>query len=122
MMGIDPARLRFLQKAKAFGLGDFDSEMIEIEGKMQVLPNFKLPPLGGEAIAGNQAILQLMNSKAYVKPKADPELCTACGACIEHCPVSALTMQDTIPVVDADTCIACFCCQEICPEKAMSLS
>jgi uncharacterized protein (DUF362 family)/NAD-dependent dihydropyrimidine dehydrogenase PreA subunit len=122
MMGIDPARLRFLQKAKAFGLGDFDSEMIEIEGKMQVLPNFKLPPLGGEAIAGNQAILQLMNSKAYVKPKADPELCTVCGACIEHCPVSALTMQDTIPVVDADTCIACFCCQEICPEKAMSLN
>jgi uncharacterized protein (DUF362 family)/Pyruvate/2-oxoacid:ferredoxin oxidoreductase delta subunit len=122
MMGIDPARLRFLQKAKAFGLGDFDSEMIEIEGKMQVLPNFKLPPLGGEAIAGNQAILQLMNSKAYVKPKADPELCTACGACIEHCPVAALTLQETIPVVDADICIACFCCQEICPEKAMSLS
>jgi uncharacterized protein (DUF362 family)/NAD-dependent dihydropyrimidine dehydrogenase PreA subunit len=122
MMGIDPARLRFLQKAKAFGLGDFDSEMIEIVGKMQVLANFKLPPLGGEAIAGNQAILQLMNSKAYVKPKADPELCTACGACIEHCPVSALTMQDTIPVVDAGTCIACFCCQEICPEKAMSLN
>jgi uncharacterized protein (DUF362 family)/NAD-dependent dihydropyrimidine dehydrogenase PreA subunit len=122
MMGIDPARLRFLQKAKAFGLGDFDSEMIEIEGKMQILANFKLPPLGGEAIAGNQAILQLMNSKAYVKPKADPDLCTACGACIEHCPVAALTLQETIPVVDADTCIACFCCQEICPEKAMSLS
>jgi uncharacterized protein (DUF362 family)/NAD-dependent dihydropyrimidine dehydrogenase PreA subunit len=122
MMGIDPARLRFLQKAKAFVLGDFDSEMIEIEGKMQVLPNFKLPPLGGEAIAGNQAILQLMNSKAYVKPKADPTLCTACGACIEHCPVAALTLQETIPVVDADICIACFCCQEICPEKAMSLS
>jgi ferredoxin len=64
-----------------------------------------------------------MQNLAYVKPKANPELCTACGACIEHCPVSALTMKETtVPVVDADTCIACFCCQEICPEQAMSLN
>lgn len=121
MMGIDPSRLRFLQKAKAEGLGDFDLKTIQIEGKLQVLTNFKLPPLGGEAIAGNQAIQQLMHAKASVKPKANPDLCTACGACIEHCPVSALTLQETLPVVNADTCIACFCCQEICPEKAMSL-
>lgn len=123
MMGVDPGRLRFLQKAKALGLGDFDAQMIQIDGQMTVLPDFKLPPLGGEAIAGNPTIQNFLNTKAYVKPKADPELCTACGACIEHCPVSALAMDATsIPVVDADTCIACFCCQEICPEKAMSLN
>lgn len=122
MMGVDPARLRFLQKAKAFGLGEFDAGLIGIEGEMRILSNFKLPPLGGEASAGNPTIQQLMNSKASVTPKADPELCTACGACIEHCPVSALSMQESIPVVDTDTCIACFCCQEICPEKAMSLN
>jgi uncharacterized protein (DUF362 family)/NAD-dependent dihydropyrimidine dehydrogenase PreA subunit len=122
MMGIDPARLRFLQKAKELGLGDFEKHMIQIDGEMQVLANFKLPPLGGEAIMGNQAIRELMNAKSQVKPKADPELCSACGACIEHCPVSALTMHETIPVVDADKCIACFCCQEICPEKAMRLT
>lgn len=37
MMDVDPARLRFLQKAKTFGLGDFDSRMIHIEGEMQIL-------------------------------------------------------------------------------------
>jgi ferredoxin len=89
---------------------------------MPILENFKLPPAGGEAIAGNQAIQQLLNAKAHVTPEADPELCTACGACIDHCPVSALSMQGIIPIVDADTCIACFCCQEICPEKAMCLN
>jgi formate hydrogenlyase subunit 6/NADH:ubiquinone oxidoreductase subunit I len=36
--------------------------------------------------------------------------------------VSALRMQDDIPVVDPAICIACFCCQEICPEKAMTLT
>ena len=122
MMGIDPSILLFLQKAKAFGLGEFDEHMIQIDGELQVLDDFKLPPLGGEAITGNQAIQNLMNSRANVKPKAAPELCTACGSCIDHCPVSALTMQEQLPVVDAEVCIACFCCQEICPEKAISLN
>jgi uncharacterized protein (DUF362 family)/Pyruvate/2-oxoacid:ferredoxin oxidoreductase delta subunit len=121
MMGLDPGRLRFLQKAKAMGLGDFDSGMIQIDGRMRILPDFKLPPLGGEAIAGNPALQELMQSRSRVRPQADPSLCTGCGACIEHCPVSALTMQATLPMVDADTCITCFCCQEICPEKAMAL-
>lgn len=122
MMGVDPARLRFLQKAKEAGLGDFASENIIVDGEMRILPNFKLPPLGGEAIAGNKTILQLLHTKGHVTPKADPELCTSCAACIEHCPVSALSMEITLPVVAPENCIACFCCQEICPEKAMRLS
>ncbi len=122
MMGVEPALLRFLQKAKEFGLGDFESQTIQIDGEMRVLENFKLPPLGGEAIVGNTAIQQLMNAKSHVTPQADPELCTACGACIDHCPVAALTMQGVLPVVSTEICIACFCCQEICPEKAMRLS
>lgn len=121
MMGLDPSRLRFLQKARALGLGDFDMSTILIQGEFQVLKGFKLPPLGGEAIAGNQALQEFMDSKARVRPLADPTLCTACGVCIEHCPVSALSMEDSLPMVDAEVCITCFCCQEMCPEKAMSL-
>ena len=122
MMGVDPAQLRFLQKAKSHGLGDYLADKIEIDGQLKVIENFKLPPIGGQAIADNQAVQELLNSRGNVKPKADPELCTTCGACVEHCPVSALTMEEIIPVVEAETCISCFCCQEICPEKAMSLS
>ncbi|MFN2355553.1 MAG: DUF362 domain-containing protein [Desulfopila sp.] len=122
MMGLDPSRLRFLQKAHAMGLGDFAADAVHIDGEMRVLENFKLPPLGGEAIMGNEEIQQLMSSKAQVTPSADPELCTACEACVEQCPVSALTMQEELPVVDEEICIACFCCQEVCPEKAMSLN
>ena len=121
MMGVEPGRLRFLQKAKECGLGDFAASEIAIDGHMVILADFKLPPLGGEAIAGNQAMQQLLHAKINVIPQADPELCTACGACVEHCPVSALTLAGPLPVVDAEICITCFCCQEICPEKAMSL-
>ncbi len=121
MMGLDPARLRFLQKAKMMGLGEFEAHRIRIDGEMRILCDFKLPPLGGEAIAGNPAIQDLMLTKTRLKPQTDPERCTACGACVDHCPVSALAMQDGFPAADPDRCITCFCCQEICPEKAVSL-
>ena len=122
MMGLDPGRLRFLQKARALGLGEFDTQKIEIDGQMCVISDFKVPPLGGEAISGNPAVRELLQAKSDIRPQADPVLCTACGTCIEQCPVSALTMQDDLPLVNADTCITCFCCQEVCPEKAITLN
>jgi len=121
MMGCDPARLRFLQKAKEAGLGDYDPETIEVIGEVKRLPDFKLPPLGGEAVLGNEAIRTMINTRAELRPLADAELCTGCGTCIDQCPVSALSMEGDIPVADPDVCIACFCCQEICPEKAITL-
>lgn len=122
MMGLEPGALRFLQKAKDMGLGTFDADQIRIDGRLTVIPDFKLPPLGGQAIAGNTQIQDFMTARIKVRPKADPEQCTACGACLEQCPVSALSMDGTLPIVDEQRCITCFCCQEICPEKAMSLA
>lgn len=121
IMGCDPGRLRFLRKAKEVGLGDYDLDQIEIIGELKPLPDFKLPPLGGEAIFRNEDAQAMLHSRTLLRPKADPDLCTACGTCVEQCPVSALTLSDHFPQVDADICITCFCCQEICPEKAMAL-
>jgi len=121
MMGLDPGRLRFLTKARELGLGDFDEHEIRIDGELRVVPDFKLPPLGGEAIACDATVQEIIKGKTRVRPAADPDLCTACGLCGEHCPVAAITMENDLPVADAETCITCFCCQEICPEKAMTL-
>ncbi|MGB9616464.1 MAG: DUF362 domain-containing protein [Desulfomonilaceae bacterium] len=122
MMGCDPGLLPFLRRAKALGLGDYDVSKLQIIGELKVLPGFKLPPLGGEAILSNKDIQSTMRAKTMLRPHVDPASCTGCGTCVEHCSVSALTMGDATPVVDADTCITCFCCQEICPEKAITLS
>jgi ferredoxin len=80
-----------------------------------------LPSLGGRAIMGNQAIQDMIHSRAGLQPQADPDLCTACGTCVDKCPVSALSMNDAVPVADTELCIMCFCCQEIFPEKAIAL-
>ena len=122
MMGCEPGRLRTLQKAKEMGLGDFDLSSIEVIGELKPLPNFKLPPFSGEVLIQNEAIQTLIRNRTLMRPQADPELCTGCGACIDQCTVSALSMgEDNLPRVDADTCITCFCCQELCPEKAITL-
>jgi uncharacterized protein (DUF362 family)/NAD-dependent dihydropyrimidine dehydrogenase PreA subunit len=121
MMGLEPGRLRFLRKAQEIGLGDYDLDKVEIIGELKTLPDFKLPPLGGEATSENKAIQEILHSRTLLVPQVDPELCTACGTCVDQCPVSALSMNGDIPLVDADTCITCFCCQEICPERAITL-
>jgi len=121
MMGCEPAQLPFLQWAKRFGLGDFDMERIQIDGQLLRIPNFKLPPLGGSAIASNATVQEFLHSRTTLRPKTDSELCTACGTCVAQCPVGALSMNEDLPQVAVDICIACFCCQEICPEKAIAL-
>jgi ferredoxin len=121
MMGCEPGQLRFLRKAKELGLGDYDFAKIEIIGELMKIQNFKLPPLGGEAIHGNKDIENLFQSRASLRPRVDPGLCTNCGTCVGQCPASAITMGDQLPIVHSERCITCFCCQEICPVKAITL-
>ncbi len=122
MMGCDPGKLRFLQKAKELGLGEHDLGTIEVIGELKRLPGFKLPPLSGEAIQGNDTIQTLIHSRTVLRPHVDPDGCTSCATCVEHCPAQALSMGDEgYPVLDSANCITCFCCQEMCPEKAITL-
>ena len=121
MMGLDPGRLRFLQRAAQDGLGRYAAEAIEIIGEMPVLADFKVPPLGGEALAGNTAVQEMLAGRVGLRPRADAQRCTGCGTCVDQCPAGALTLVDDLPQVTPERCIACFCCQEMCPEQAMML-
>ena len=121
MMGLDPSCLRSLQKAKEIGLGDYDLGTIEVIGELRRLPDFKLPPLGGEVNLHDAHLQALILERTLLRPKADPKLCTGCAICVNQCPVLALSLADHIPQVDPAVCISCFCCQELCPEKAIVL-
>jgi ferredoxin len=44
--------------------------------------------------------------------------CLACGACIDECPVGAISEGD-IYVIDPDLCTDCGACAEACPTGAI---
>lgn len=45
----------------------------------------------------------------------DPEICIRCHACVEACPIDAITHDDTNVVVDASKCNFCMNCISPCP-------
>lgn len=50
---------------------------------------------------------------------ADNKTCTGCGACIDACPKSCITMVRNglhdFPMIDTDKCIGCRRCVSVCP-------
>jgi len=49
----------------------------------------------------------------------DKDTCTACGACIDECPVECISEGD-VYVIDADECTDCGACADVCPVEAIS--
>ncbi len=46
------------------------------------------------------------------------EDCTACGSCIDECPVDAISEGD-IYKIDPDVCTDCGACADVCPVEAI---
>ncbi len=50
----------------------------------------------------------------------NPEECTACGACVDECPVEAISEGDDFYTIDADECTDCGACVDVCPVECIS--
>jgi ferredoxin len=59
-------------------------------------------------------LLKIFKSMAY-KISED---CTACGTCIDECPVSAISPGD-IYSIDPEACTECGTCADACPVGAI---
>ena len=60
---------------------------------------------------------------ADFKPEVRAEKCTACGRCVQWCPVEAITIgPDRVAVVDYEICYGCGECVAACPYGAIAIS
>lgn len=47
--------------------------------------------------------------------------CVGCCACVEACPIGAITEADGKCTINADACVECGACEGACPVGAISL-
>lgn len=62
-----------------------------------------------------------MNVHDQVRPSVDHDKCNICKACLENCPVGALSLGNEIIMLDRERCIGCGECVAICPNKAINV-
>ena len=68
----------------------------------------------------NMGIPNVVNSHYFAQ--IDPDLCTACGTCLEErCQVAAIVEGDEAYSVNQDRCIGCGLCVSPCPTEAIQL-
>lgn len=51
----------------------------------------------------------------------DPDLCTACGACVRCCPYEARTLDGKTLGLDREKCRHCGLCASVCPTRALTM-
>jgi electron transport complex protein RnfB len=57
---------------------------------------------------------------ALFEAAVDDGRCTACGECLERCPVAAIELEDYASI-DRDRCLGCGLCAGTCPSEAISV-
>jgi len=124
MMGIKPERVNYMKTALERNLGEMDPYQMDLIGKLEVLPRFKMP-IGFIANSRFGMVINRWLTGIWVqnKVKVNKEVCKKCYNCVKVCPPKAMQVRQkkACPVVDQDICILCYCCVEICPENALEV-
>jgi ferredoxin len=124
MIGLKEGAVPMLRQAQERGLGTAALSQIEIVGEAPHsfdTRGFALPRPGMLNLVPS-FLVRALRPWIWVYPEMSKEWgCEAerCGLCVRSCPVSAIEMTETGPVVDRRACVECLCCHEVCPHGAV---
>jgi uncharacterized protein (DUF362 family)/NAD-dependent dihydropyrimidine dehydrogenase PreA subunit len=128
IIGLDPAKVLYIEKGTQKGIGSSNLEEFEIIGQSieSVFRPFNLPRLMPVSLRLPRVVAEYISDKIFKSTiKFDMEKCKLCGTCWKNCPVDALTppkdlkIGEYIPIWDKKKCISCYCCAELCPYEAV---
>ncbi len=121
IMGMEEAQLPIFVAAAETGLWNLNHNGVGVLGEDPsevTLTDFRLPDVSRlERIP--KFVQHSLKKLIWIRPKAIPGTCTACGICVENCPQQAMEIKKEVPWIDYSRCIKCGCCDEICPENAI---
>ena len=119
----EPKKLVMIKQAISRGLSK-DLDNIEVIGStidMVKIYDF-IPPSDTGGLFNK--IPGFIKKAAINIVAAYPEItkeCVGCGICREHCPVSAIRIENSVACIDYNRCIRCYCCHEFCPHSAVKV-
>ncbi|MBN1445676.1 MAG: DUF362 domain-containing protein [Candidatus Omnitrophica bacterium] len=118
IIGIKPENIPYLKiYGERYGLPE-----IELAGDELVpVKDFDIPGRRTGAVISNRAfrpLLGLLGKHFKAMPVIDYAQCRKCRACVQVCPVKAISKDLKF---DRKKCINCLCCFEVCPYKAISV-
>jgi len=104
----------------------------ESEGMMHSVWTFKSPFIAGmcncNLASGCMAMRTTLEFghktmwKGEYRARVDEAECVGCGACVERCPFSALSLDERrIAIVDPEACFGCGICRSACSMDAIAL-
>lgn len=124
IVGIPPLTVPTIAAAVRRGLTTGQLQDIEVLGnpiEAVRVQEFKLPRTADQHLRMIPRFVPAwITEQLLAKPEVGPR-CTACGTCVENCPVQAVRIVDDRAHMDLDHCIRCYCCHELCPEQAVEL-
>jgi len=129
IINLDPKMVPTSEPGERAGLGTYHYESIQVIGEnieTFIDRDFEVirePPVS----APSGRVRTFIKNRISPKPIIDKIICTNCGICVGHCPVSPKAVnwhtgnESIPPAFKYERCIRCFCCQELCPEGAVSI-
>jgi ferredoxin len=124
LVGMAPLSVAPIAAAVRRGLISGQVEDIEVQGHSldaARVVGFKRPRTGVQRVRMiPSSVPSWITDQLLASPQASSK-CTACGVCVENCPVEAITIVDGRARMDLHRCIRCYCCHELCPEDAVEL-
>lgn len=126
--GPDTSPLQRLTKDQAMTL----LRRAESEGLMHSVWTFRTPFIAGicncNLASGCMAMKTTLTYdyktmwKGEYVARVDESACVGCGACVDHCPFSAMHLTDHGPAgADRETCYGCGVCRSVCSSDAIAL-
>ena len=124
LVGMAPQSIPPLAAAMRRGLTSGQIGDIEVLGMSLAeahVASFRRPRTGEQHLRMiPSSVPSWITNQLLARPQAGPR-CTACGVCVENCPVQAIAITDGRAQTNHTLCIRCYCCHELCPEDAVEL-
>ena len=72
--------------------------------------------------AAGEGFRYALGARSSYIVEVDRAICTACGVCVERCPMEAFSVQDDVAESDSARCIGCGLCVAVCPISALRMA